>query len=437
MMKPIPTKIQTPYVAFLKNKNVSSEEIPDYLKWLRFYLDFCSKYSHASSGKNSLKLFTLKLKQKNQTENQIKQAKKAINLFYDLVHSYKKQSSPPSAKKKKNAAPPLDTTINQSWKKELDVLENEIKLRQYSRRTLQTYRMWARRFQAYMKSKSPALLNSSDAKEFISYLAIEKQVSASTQNQAFNALLFFYRFVLKKEFGDFKNIPRAKRSIYTPTVLSRKEIDAIIENLDYPLTLVVQLLYGCGLRLFEALNLRVHDFDFHEGNVTIYGKGRKFRKVMLPRKIVPELKQHLEQVKALHKKDLENKLWHGVFMPGQMEMKHINSAKEFGWQFFFPAKQLTAISGKKSFRRYHLHETHVQRAVKTAATKAQIPRKATPHTFRHSFATHLLKSGYDIRTVQELLGHSDVKTTMIYTHALRYPRPSEIMSPYDFDENDE
>jgi len=436
-MEPIPTKIQTPYVAFLKEKNLSSEDIPDYLKWLRFYLDFCSKYSHATSDKNSLSLFLVKLTQKNQTEKQVEQAKQAINLFYDLIDSYKKEHpSPQSSNTKKNAGPCLDAPINQSWQNELQELENEIKLRQYSRRTLQTYRMWARKFQTYVKSKSPELLDSTDAKKFISFLAIEKQVSASTQNQAFNALLFFYRFVLKKEFGDFKGIPRAKRTTYTPTVLSRKEIDAIIENLDYPLTLVVQLLYGCGLRLFEALNLRVHDFDFHEGNVTIYGKGRKFRKVMLPRKILPELKEHLERVKTLHKKDMENKLWDGVFMPGQMEIKHKNSAKEFAWQFFFPAKQLTALSGKKSFRRYHLHESHVQKAVKTAATKAQIPRKATPHTFRHSFATHLLKSGYDIRTVQELLGHSDVKTTMIYTHALRYPRPSEIMSPYDIDDTD-
>jgi len=435
-MEPIPTKIQTPYVAFLKRRNLSSDEISEYLKWLRYYLDFCLKYSHPPADKNCLPLFIQKLMQKKQSEKQITQATRAIALFFDLVDSFKTKPRPQVGVLKNDAVPSLDASINQSWKKELLELENEIKLRQYSRRTLQTYRMWARKFQAYVKSKSPELIDSSDAKAFISFLAIEKHVSASTQNQAFNALLFFYRFVLKKEFGDFKGIPRAKRTTYMPTVLSRKEIDAIIENLDYPISLAVKLMYGCGLRLFEAMNLRVQNFDFHEGNVTIYGKGRKFRKVMLPRKIITELKEHLERVKTLYKKDLENKLWDVVFMPGQMEIKYKNSAKEFGWQFFFPAKQLTAIPGEKSFRRYHFHETHVQRAVKTAAIKAQIPRKATPHTFLHSFATHLLKSGYDIRTVQELLGHSDVKTTMIYTHALHYPRPSEIMSPYDTDDTD-
>ncbi len=167
-----------------------------------------------------------------------------------------------------------------------------------------------------------------------------------------------------------------------------------------------------------------------EGIATIYGKGRKFRKVLLPEKVIPEMKEHLERVKNLHTLDLKEGFI-GVFMPDLLEKKYKNSAKEFAWQFFFPAKELTRIPGTKNFRRYHLHETHVQKAVKAAATKAQIPRNATPHTFRHSFATHLLKLGYDIRTVQELLGHSDVRTTMVYTQTLRYPRPKEIKSPYD------
>lgn len=209
---------------------------------------------------------------------------------------------------------------------------------------------------------------------------VKKQVSASTQNQAFNALLFFYRHVLKKEFGDFKDIPRAKRTKYVPSVLSRKEIDHIIKNLDYPYTLVVKLLYGCGLRLTEGLNIRVKDIDFEEGIVTIFGKGRKFRKVLLPKKVIADLKKHLERVKNLHTRDLKSG-YMGVFMPGQLERKYKKSAKEFAWQFFFPAKELTRIPDTQNYKRYHLHETHVQKAVRAAALKAQISRRATPHTF--------------------------------------------------------
>ena len=264
---------------------------------------------------------------------------------------------------------------------------------------------------------------------------MERQISASTQNLAFNSLLFFFRHVLKKDFSNFHNIPRAKRSKYTPTVLSRKEIDAIIAHLDPPFDLVVKLLYGCGLRLSEGLNLRVQDFDFGDGKVTVYGKGRKFRITVLPRTIIPKLEAHLEKVKKLHQQDLKNN-YDGAFMPGQSEKKYKNSATEFGWQFFFPAIQLTKIPGTKQYRRYHLHSSHVQKAVKEAAKKAQIPRRATPHTFRHSFATHLLKAGYDIRTIQELLGHSDIRTTMIYTQVLESPHPAEIKSPYDIDRDD-
>lgn len=440
-MEKIPTKIQNLYVAYLKKNDYSSKDIPSYLKWLQYYLDFCHKYSHTKSAPESLNAFLFKLKQKNQTEPQINQAKQAISLFYRLVELYKNTSS--HSPNRKNSAVPVennskkesDLTRNQSWQKQYQMLNDEIKLRQYSSRTLKTYATWIRKFQAYLKSKSPVLVESADAKKFITYLAVEKQVCASTQNQAFNALLFFYRHILKKDFGNFNNIPRAKRTRYTPTVLSRKEIDAIIDNLAYPYNLVVKLLYGCGLRLNECTNLRVQDFDFNDAKLTVYGKGRKFRKVLLPLKIIPELREHLERVKKLHKQDLKNK-YDGVFMPGQVEKKYKNSAKEFGWQFFFPAKQLTRIPATNRYRRYHLHESHVQKSVKAAVVQAQIPRRATPHTFRHSFATHLLKSGYDIRTVQELLGHSDIRTTMIYTQTLRHPHPPEIKSPYDIDDAD-
>ncbi len=439
-MKKIPAKIHNLYLSFLNQQKILSKEIPFHLKWLRYYLDFCEKYSYNSSQSTSLPHFTQKLKQKNQSEKQIAQAKNAITLYYKLIESYRTDRSATNNHVKKHPEYAKTTTttsnisINQSWKNEFKMLDNEIKMRQYSRKTLKAYTLWIRSFQAYLKSKPPKQLDSIDAKKFITHLAVEKQVSASTQNQAFNSLLFFYRHVLKKEFGNFKDIPRAKRTRYSPSVLSRKEIDDIISNLEYPYDLIAKLLYGCGLRLTECLNLRIRDFDFDEGIVTIYGKGRKFRKVLFPKRVITELKVHLKRVKNLHEQDLKTG-YNGAFMPDQLEKKYKNSANEFAWQFFFPSKELTRIPQTNNLRRYHLHETHVQKAVKAAATRAQIPKNATPHIFRHSFATHLLKAGYDIRTVQELLGHSDVRTTMRYTQTLRHPHPKEIKSPYDMDED--
>jgi integron integrase len=431
----IPDKIKESFIGSLKQQGISNTEFPSFLKWLRYYLDFCNKYTHNPSDSNNLSHFIQKLKQKNQTEKQIIQAKSAINILYNMNQytqtnlSLKKTAAEKSIQYPKENS---NTTKNQSWQNEFKKLDEEIKLRHYSFKTLKTYTMWLRKFQSYLKSKSPHLLELSDAKKYITYLAVDKKVSASTQNQAFNALLFFYRHILKKEFDDFKNIPRAKKTKYVPSVLSRKEIDDIINNLEYPYNLIVKLLYGCGLRLTEGLNLRIHDLDFDEGIITVYGKGRKFRKVLLPKKIIPELQKHLDRVKNLHKIDLDNG-YDGVFMPNLLDKKYKHSAKEFAWQFCFPAKELTKMPDTQNYRRYHLHETHVQKAVKSASIKAQIPKKATPHTFRHSFATHLLKAGYDIRTVQELLGHSDVRTTMIYTQTLRHPQPKEVKSPYDID----
>lgn len=437
-MEKISAKIQNLYVDYLKTILFPSEKIPSAIKWLQFYFDFCTKYHHSKSATESLPPFLLKLKEKKQTASQLQEAKQAVKLFFQLVETYKNMklqplnhTKPPVA----NSAKVPDRSRNQSWQEQYQILKEEIQVRQYSPQTLKTYTLWVRKFQAYLKSKSPEQVDSDDAKKFIAYLATEQQVAASTQNQAFNSLLFLFRHVLKKDFGNFSNIPRAKRTKYTPTVLSRKEIDTIIDHLKYPFDLVVKLLYGCGLRLNEVINLRVQDFDFNDGKLTVYGKGRKFRKVVLPRKIIPELQAHLEKVKNLHTRDLKNN-YEGVFMPGQIEKKFKNSATEFGWQFFFPAIQLTRLPKTNKFRRYHLHASLVQKAVKKAVREAQIPRRATPHTFRHSFATHLLKSGYDIRTIQELLGHSDVRTTMIYTQVLECPHPKALQSPYDIDDVD-
>lgn len=267
----------------------------------------------------------------------------------------------------------------------------------------------------------------------MSYLAVEKKVSASSQNQAFNALLFLFRNVLKKEFGEIKGVARAKRKPYIPVVLSREEIDVIFEHLEEPVLLICKLLYGCGLRLSECMNLRVQCFNFDAGVLTVHdGKGKKDRTVPIPVSLVNELLRQLNSVIALYEKDVKAN-YDGVFLPDRLDRKYKNAAKELIWQWFFPATSLTKVSETQKSMRYHLHETVVQRAIKKAVNEAHITKRASAHTFRHSFASHLLQANYDIRTIQELLGHSDLKTTMIYTHTVQSRTIKQAKSPLDFD----
>jgi integron integrase len=319
-----------------------------------------------------------------------------------------------------------------SWQNIFTGLSNEIKVRHYSPKTLKSYMIWTRKFQSFTKSKNPEAISTSDVKEFLTFLAVKQKVSASSQNQAFNSLLFLFRNILKKDFGQMDGVVRAKRKPYIPVVLSREEINLIIKNLPYPYSLMVKLLYGCGLRLFECLNLRVNNFNFDAGVLTVHdGKGKKDRTVPLPETLKPELLAHLERVKKLHEKDLKDG-YAGAFMMNQLEKKYKNAGKELVWQWFFPAKALTYVSDNGEFRRYHHHESHIQKAITKAVRKAQLTKRASAHTFRHSFATHLLQANYDIRTIQELLGHSDVRTTMVYTHTIQSKTIKEIKSPLDF-----
>jgi len=226
--------------------------------------------------------------------------------------------------------------------------------------------------------------------------ALTRKVSASTQNQAFNALLFFYRHVLNKEFGKLQGVVRAKRKPYVPVVLSREEMEAILQHLSPPYDLMVKLLYGCGLRLSECLHLRVHGFNSDAGILTIHdGKGQKDRTVPQTSTILPELRAQLEPLKDLHQQDLKRD-YVGVFLVNALEKKYKNVAKEFIWQWFFPAKQLTYLQKMEEYRRYHLHEMHVQKAIKQAVGKARICKRASAPTFCHSFASHLLQANDDM-----------------------------------------
>jgi len=424
-MKQIPDAILGRYKALFAKKQIPQNFQPYYLKWLRYYLDFCRKYKFKESEKNSLPHFINKLNEKKQSGQKQNQAFDAVSIFFELEPVKKVKETDPYYERK----PQL---TNSSWVPVYNDLKSEIIIRHYSPSTLKTYTGWARQFQNFTKSKEPQLLVDSDVKDFLTHLAVDRKVAASTQNQAFNALLFLFRHVIKSEFGELKDIPRAKRKPYIPVVLSREEIDAVISKLSYPFGLISKLLYGCGLRLFECMQLRINDVNFDTGMLTVHdGKGKKDRTVPLPEKIVPELKDHLESVINLHQEDLRSG-YAGAFLPSSIEKKYKNAARELAWQWFFPAKTLTFVADKKEYRRYYLHKTHVQKAIKRAVRRAKIPKRASAHTFRHSFASHLLQANYDIRTIQELLGHSDIRTTMIYTHTIKTKTIKEAKSPLDF-----
>jgi integron integrase len=482
-MLPIPDDILKAFDVIMEKKSISRTLRADYRKWLMYYLDFRVKYPPPDSRSEQVRLFIEKLRSKNQSQTKLQQAAYALSLYFSMQPRTRKSISSVDAtissvsttaqqhqelervNKLERAQPPrnlsanrptltpaplpegerskkrsgkrynewrcLEKTGSPEWDAVIDRLEAEITTRHYSRKTLKTYADWTRKFQSYLKNKQPINLSASDVKAYLTYLAVKCKVSASTQNQAFNALLFLFRNILKREFGDHKDTPRAKKSNYIPIVLSRGEIDAVLNYLGHPGSLLVKLLYGCGLRLFEGLKLRVLDFNFDEGVLTVRGKGNKVRTAPIPQTLMAELLAQIETVKKLHDEDLIEG-YAGVFLDDALDKKYRNAARDFIWQWFFPQESLTYIPAAKELRRYHLHETAFQEALYDAVRRAKLTKRVTSHTFRHSFATHLLQANYDIRTIQTLLGHADVRTTMIYTHCVPSKTIKETRSPLDF-----
>jgi integron integrase len=299
----------------------------------------------------------------------------------------------------------------------LERLRAALAVRHMSRRTEQAYVSWVRRFVRFHRMRHPASVGASGVAAFLSSLA-QQGVSASTQNQALAALLFLYREVLGEPLAAVDGVVRAQRPHRLPVVLSRDEVRAVIERLHDPVRIVALILYGGGLRLMEAMTLRIKDVDIGRGELLVRGgKGDKDRRTVLPRAAAIPLEAHLAQVRALHDQDLADGAG-AVSLPGALATKFPNAAREWAWQWVFPATRIHTERETGLLRRHHLDHTVVQRAVRGAVLGAGITKRATCHTFRHSFATHLLEAGYDIRTVQELLGHSDVRTTMVYTHVL-------------------
>ena len=300
----------------------------------------------------------------------------------------------------------------------LDRVRAACRVRHYSIRTEDCYVDWIRRFILFHDKRHPDEMGAAEINAFLTDLAVNGHVAASTQNQAFSALLFLYQKVLERDPGRIEGVIRAKRPLRLPVVLTKDEARRVIDQLEGTYRLIARLLYGSGLRLLESLRLRVKDIDFARNEIIVReGKGNKDRHTMLPESIKPDLKQHLEKVRRLHEKDLANGFGR-VYMPDALDRKMPNAAAQWVWQYIFPSSALSIDPRSGSKRRHHAHESAVSREITAAVKRSGIAKRATSHSFRHSFATHLLEAGYDIRTVQELLGHADVSTTMIYTHVL-------------------
>jgi integron integrase len=312
----------------------------------------------------------------------------------------------------------------------LDRLRSAIRLRHYSRRTEEAYAGWVRRYVVFHGKRHPSEMGDAEISKFLSYLAEDRQVSASTQNQALNALVFLYKEVLRQPIGSLSGVVRAKRPATLPIVLTKPEVRALLGQLEGVPLLIAVLLYGSGLRLLECLTLRVKDLDFERMEIRLRrGKGAKDRVTVLPSAAKAGLMEQLRVAKVIHERDVSQGAGR-VVLPEALARKYPRADKEWGWQFVFPASSRYFDPEARLQRRHHIHESLIQKAVRSAALRAGIAKHATCHVLRHSFATHLLESGYDIRTVQELLGHSHVTTTQIYTHVLNRSRLG-VVSPAD------
>ena len=312
----------------------------------------------------------------------------------------------------------------------LQQVRNEIRARHYSRRTARAYVGWIRRFIFFNGRRHPRELGPHEVRRFLTYLAVEKHVAPSTQTQALSALLFLYRYVLRADLSWVADVVRAKPKRRIPVVLTRDEVRRLLDQLYGKPWLVASLLYGSGCRLLEALQLRVKDIDFERHQINVRaGKGAKDRQAILPESLHEPLVEQLQQVRARHNNDLEkNAGW--VELPHAIHRKYPNAGRDWNWQWVFPAERTYFDAETKQRRRHHLHESTIQRAVKLAAKASGIHKNVSCHTLRHSFATHLLEEGKDIRTIQQLLGHRNVNTTMIYTHVLN-KGPLAAQSPLD------
>lgn len=436
------------YQSRLRRLGVSDGAMPHWVKWLRYFLDYESKYGDGAPRARLVEGFIKKLASKGQSLGLRKQARQAVEVFLGMeaeVGGTAVAEEPGLAMEPPGESPGKGvrsqpsvlavTGSRRDWQELEAALAGEIKRRNYSPKTMQTYITWVRRFGQYTRFMPVGEVSDVDAKHFLTDLAVKGRVVASTQNQAFNALLFLFRHILQREYDLKDRVVRAKRTKYIPTVLTKAELDAVLGKLKFPHHLMVSMLYGCGLRLSECLELRINSLDFSQNLVIVHdGKGRKDRSVPLPQKLRPDLVRQTERIAKLLDEDLKNPDFAGVFMPDSLGARRARrEAKDYHWQWLFPAKELTLLPEEGVYRRYHDYKQNLGSAIAMAVKKAKVPKRVTAHTFRHTFASHLLSANVDLRTIQELLGHSDIKTTMIYTHTVQSRTKKEMVSPLDLD----
>jgi len=420
------------FEAILIEQGVSRERVRWYVRWARMFEQFLSSRLEDRS-ETEVNAFLAHLKSEvNIKDWQVGQAADSLRIlyqiFFDVPWAHEKtwpvQSAPgavPFFRQRITPTEELPDTQNQEQVESkfpdlLDRIRNQIRVKHYSVRTEESYLSWAKRYLSFGGMKTPEELGAEGVREYMEYLAVRREVSASTQNQALNALVFVYKQVLGIELGVIGTFSRAKGARQMPASLAREEVQRLFAELKGPYLLMAHLLYGAGLRLMDCVRLRVMDLDFGQGLIAVRdGKGRKDRFVPLPEPCVEALEEQLRQTKALHEKDVAQ--GYGMtYVPPEIENTTPKAAFEWCWQFVFPASRLSVDRRTAKIRRDHIHQTALQNAVSDAARRAGLEKRVTCHTLRHSFATHMLAAGHDIRTVQELLGHSSVSTTMIYTH---------------------
>jgi len=406
------------YEAFLTRKGtVKPQYIPYYLKWISDCYNFLHEPLSNRLGIEQKNLF-LSHVAKLYEDWQVKQADTALRL-YDYFLS--QTISPETGEA---------ISVREKWQIIEERMRDALRLRHRSLSTEKTYLIWLRSFRTFVAEKQPEQLEGRDLQDFLSHLAVEKKVSPSTQNQALNAIVFLYRNVLDKNIEQELSAVRAKQRRRLPVVLTIKEIQSIFDQLSGTSKLLAMLIYGAGLRLQECLQLRVKDIDLEQSLLIIRsGKGDKDRRTVLPEALKNDLINHLSEIRSVYDQDRKEGIT-GVWLPGALEKKYPNAGKEWGWFWLFPSKSFSIDPRRNIVRRHHVHPSFLQKAFKVAVGKAGITKQASVHTLRHSFATHLLEKGYDIRTIQELLGHKNLQTTMIYTH-IASKKVLGVKSPLD------
>lgn len=435
------TIVLQPFRDLLKSNDIPDNQVPFWELWVKQYLRYCeSEYLQVEDSKH-VDLFLAHLKENNRKPWQIEQARRACSIYLQLLERSdlpEQQDAAPvfiastdnTFALKSEEMNKLELSYPERWEDLVKQTENTLVLQHYAKNTLRHYTHWVKRFGKYCNFKDTATIHVSDVRMFLEYLAVNLNVSSSHQNQAFNALLYLFRHVLHLPFEGLQSTIRAKEVKYLPEVLSQDELKTLFKLLDEPYRLLAELYYGCGLRLEEGLSIRIKDLDFSKKIIIIKGKGKKDRYLPIPETLIDRLNAQVKKVKYLHTKEVKSSEFGGVFLPDSVTNKSAQFAKELGWYWLFPAPKLTFVKEENAYRRYHIHDTVFERIFQGAVRASGIPRRIKVHTLRHTFGTDLLAAGYDIRQVQDLLGHTDVRTTMIYTHIVR-PDQKPIRSPLD------